>query len=180
MANSTLKIQGMTCAACATRIEKGLSNMPGVKLANVNLAMERAKIEFDETKVSLRDLEQKIEDIGYKTIKDKVELDIQGMTCAACAARIEKGLGKLQGVSGVNVNLVLERATIDYNVSELDVKDLIKQVEEIGYKAKERRETNVDAEKEAREADIKNQKRKLIISAILSFPLLISTYLLFL
>ena len=44
---ATLKVSGMTCAACATRIEKGLNKMEGVEEANVNLALERTKITYD-------------------------------------------------------------------------------------------------------------------------------------
>ena len=172
MAKAVLKIHGMTCAACATRIEKGLNKVSGVKSANVNLAMERASIEFDESQASVADFEKKVADVGYKVIKDKIELDIQGMTCAACATRIEKGLNKISGVVNANVNLALERATIEYNSGEVSIADMIKKVKDIGYKATERKGDNVDAEKEARESEIKSQKRKLVISAILSLPLL--------
>lgn len=102
----------------------------------------------------------------------KALLKIQGMTCAACAARIEKGLNKVKGVISANVNLALERATIEYNESEVSVKDLIKKVEDLGYKARERKQENMDVEKSAREKEIRNQKRKLLISAILSLPLI--------
>ncbi|GBF10924.1 heavy metal translocating P-type ATPase [Tepidibacillus sp. HK-1] len=174
MATTTLKIQGMTCASCATRIEKGLNRLQGVKKANVNLALERASIEYDEEQVSINDFEKKIADIGYKVISDKVELDIFGMTCASCATRIEKALNKLPGVKTANVNLALERATVEYIGADVSIADLIKQVESVGYRAKERKADNVDAEKEAREAEIRNQKRKFIISAILSLPLLVA------
>lgn len=98
-------------------------------------------------------------------------LNIDGMTCASCATRVEKGLNKLSGVQKANVNLALERATVEYNSSDITLQDIIKKIEDIGYKASEKEEENTDAEKAAREAEIKNQKRKFIISAILSFPL---------
>jgi P-type Cu+ transporter len=104
----------------------------------------------------------------------KALLKIQGMTCAACAARIEKGLGRLPGVGKANVNLALERATIEYNESEVSVADIIKKVEDLGYKANERKQENMDEEKSARENEIRNQKRKLLISAILSLPLILA------
>jgi len=75
-ASATLKIGGMSCAACANRIEKGLSALPGVERAGVNFAVEKASIDYDEKMISLKDIAGKIEDLGYQVIKDKVELKI--------------------------------------------------------------------------------------------------------
>jgi Cu+-exporting ATPase len=77
---TTLQVSGMTCAACAIRIEKGLGKVDGVKEANVNLALERASVQFDPEKVTISDLEKKIEKLGYGTVKEPVELQITGMT----------------------------------------------------------------------------------------------------
>lgn len=82
-------ITGMTCSACAVRIEKVLNKMDGVD-ANVNLAMEKASVKFDPKVTTIGEIEQKIEKLGYGVTKEKVELDISGMTCAACSTRIEK------------------------------------------------------------------------------------------
>ncbi|MEV5026973.1 heavy metal translocating P-type ATPase [Paenibacillus sp. LPE1-1-1.1] len=67
-AQTTIQITGMTCAACANRIEKGLNRMEGVE-ANVNLALERASVRYDPLVVDDAKLEQKIIDLGYGTIK---------------------------------------------------------------------------------------------------------------
>ncbi|WP_425323605.1 copper ion binding protein [Geobacillus subterraneus] len=110
---ATLHITGMTCAACANRIEKVLNKLDGVE-ANVNLAMERATIQYDSEKQRLRDIETKIEQLGYGVAKEKVTLDIAGMTCAACATRIEKGLKRLEGVTAATVNLGTNSAVVEY------------------------------------------------------------------
>ncbi|WP_249685419.1 cation transporter, partial [Bacillus velezensis] len=94
---ANLQITGMTCAACATRIEKGLNKMDGVEQATVNLALEKSSIKYDSKKLTEEDFEKKIEALGYGVVKQKTELDITGKTCAACATRIEKGLNKLRG-----------------------------------------------------------------------------------
>ncbi|NME06878.1 heavy metal translocating P-type ATPase [Psychrobacillus sp. BL-248-WT-3] len=167
---TSLQITGMTCAACATRIEKGLNKMDGVQQANVNLALEKSMIKYDPEKLTNQDLEKKIQDLGYGVAKENKEFAITGMTCAACATRIEKGLNKLEGVSFANVNLALENATIEYNPSQINVSDIIARVEKLGYGA-----INKEDEKEAidyREQAIQKQKKKFIISAILSLPLL--------
>ncbi|PJO45507.1 copper ion binding protein, partial [Lysinibacillus xylanilyticus] len=95
---ANLQITGMTCAACATRIEKGLNKMDGVEQATVNLALEKSSIKYDPSKLNEEDFEKKIEALGYGVVKQKTEFNITGMTCAACATRIEKGLNKLAGV----------------------------------------------------------------------------------
>ena len=129
------QITGMTCAACANRIEKGLKKMDGVKEANVNLALEKAMVQFDSAVMSPTDITNKVKDLGYDVITDTQELEITGMTCAACSTRVEKGLNKMDGVLEANVNLALERATIEYNPTAISAKDLIKKVEDLGYGA---------------------------------------------
>ncbi|MGE8079928.1 heavy metal translocating P-type ATPase [Peribacillus loiseleuriae] len=167
---ANLQIIGMTCAACATRIEKGLNKMDGVEHANVNLALEKSSIKYDPTKLSEADFEKKIEALGYGVVKQKSELDITGMTCAACATRIEKGLNKIEGVSSANVNLALEKATIEFNPSEVAIADIIAKVEKLGYGA--HKKTDEQESIDHRERAIQTQKRKFIISACFSLPLL--------
>lgn len=87
---TTLQISGMTCAACTTKIEKGLKRMEGVEEANVNLAIEKTKITYDPEKVDVSQFKEKIHSLGYDVVTKKVEFDISGMTCAACANKIEK------------------------------------------------------------------------------------------
>jgi len=82
----TMEIKGMTCAACASRIEKGLRRMAGVVDAQVNLARERASVVYDDDRLSPVEVADKIRDLGYDVVTEKAELDIRGMTCAACAA----------------------------------------------------------------------------------------------
>lgn len=167
---TSLQITGMTCAACANRIEKGLNKLEGVKEANVNFALEKATITYDPSKVSSAQMEQSIEKLGYGTVKESVDFQITGMTCAACAARIEKGLSKLPGVAKANVNLALETAHVEYAPSEVSIADMQKKVEQLGYKAVPKQEQTDPAEH--RRKEVSRQKRKLLISALLSLPLL--------
>ncbi|PLT35143.1 heavy metal translocating P-type ATPase [Bacillus sp. V5-8f] len=165
-----LPISGMTCAACATRIEKGLNKLEGVENANVNLALEKASVMYNPEVTKVEDLEKKVTDLGYGVVKEKIDFDLIGMTCAACAARIEKGLNKLEGVSNATVNLALETGTVEYNPSEITIQDMIKKVESIGYEVKLKQENKETADYRAME--IKKQKGKFIFSLILSLPLL--------
>ncbi|MCZ8522830.1 MULTISPECIES: heavy metal translocating P-type ATPase [Paenibacillus] len=167
---ATLQITGMTCAACANRIEKGLRKLSGVESANVNFALEKATITFDPAAVDLSQVERKIGDLGYGTLKETAELAITGMTCAACANRIEKGLGKLPGVSKAAVNFAMETAHVEYSGAEVSVSDMLHKVEQLGYKAAPKEENAGAAEH--REEEIRRHKRKLAVSAVLSLPLL--------
>lgn len=102
--------------------------------------------------------------------KEAVELEIGGMTCAACATRIEKGLNKMSGIHKATVNLALETAHVEFAPSSIMIPDMIKKVEQLGYRAKPKEEVKDAGDR--RQQEIRKQKRRLLISAILSLPLL--------
>ena len=167
---TTLQITGMTCVACANRIEKGLNKLEGVSEATVNFALEQASVIYDPSKVNMTQMEQKIQALGYDTVKETIDFQITGMTCAACATRIEKGLSKLPGVAKATVNLALETAHVEYTPTNVSVNEMMKKVEQLGYKAEPKQEQKETGDHRVKE--IKKQKLKLTISAILSLPLL--------
>lgn len=169
---ATLQITGMTCAACAVRIEKGLNKVEGVEEATVKLALERSSIKYDPAVTNIDTLEKKVRDLGYDVVTEKTELDITGMTCAACATRIEKGLNKLAGVSKANVNLALEKATVEYNPSTLSKSEIIQKVEALGYGAVVKEDEKQQETADHRQREIEKQTGKFIFSTILSLPLL--------
>jgi len=104
--------------------------------------------------------------------KAKIELKITGMSCAACSARIEKRLNKVDGVAKASVNLATERANIEYDMEKVKTADLIKTVDDLGYKAERIENVSQDREREQREKEIKRLRMELIASAILSSPLI--------
>ncbi|MED1202366.1 heavy metal translocating P-type ATPase [Heyndrickxia acidicola] len=167
-----IQIGGMTCAACANRIEKGLNKVEGVNEANVNFALENAKIKFNPEVTNVGEFQVKVKNLGYNVELDKSDFMITGMTCAACANRIEKGLNKLNGVTKANVNLALENATVEYNSSEISTADIIKKVQSLGYDASLKDENSGDKAVDHKEKEIKKQRNKFIFSAVLSLPLL--------
>ncbi len=179
----TLKISGMSCAACAARIEKGLNKLEGVRQATVNFAVEKAVVDYDDSKVNAGTLQEVVEKLGYQVIKEeapsgsKVDLKLKGMTCAACAARIEKKLSKLEGVQRAAVNLATEKVAVEYDSSKIKVSEMIKAIEALGYGAQRVEEVSRDREKEQREKEIKRLRMELIISAVLSSPLIMAMVL---
>ncbi|WP_088051908.1 heavy metal translocating P-type ATPase [Virgibacillus dakarensis] len=169
--HATLGITGMTCAACSSRIEKTLNKMEGVE-AQVNLTTEKATVDYDSEKTSIEDITKKIENVGYGVLMEKAELDVFGMTCAACSSRIEKVLNKQEGVQFATVNLTTETASIEYNPGLVDMKGIIEKIKNVGYDAKPKAEA---AEKQThKEKELQHKLTKLIISAMLSAPLLLT------
>ncbi|HDR8188450.1 TPA: copper-translocating P-type ATPase [Bacillus cereus] len=168
---ANLQISGMTCAACANRIEKGLKKVEGVHEANVNFALEKTKIMYDPTKTNPQQFKEKVESLGYGIVSDKAEFTVSGMTCAACANRVEKRLNKLDGVNKATVNFALESATVDFNPDEVNVNEMKSTITKLGYKL-EVKPDDQDASTDHRLQEIERQKKKFIISFILSFPLL--------
>jgi Cu+-exporting ATPase len=177
----TLGITGMSCASCSQRIEKGLMKLTGILNANINLALEKAHISYDDSQVNIEDIKKKIEDIGYGAILPEkemekregiVELSISGMTCASCSGRIEKKLSSLEGIHLANVNLASERAYVEFDPALIKPAGMIKAVLDLGYGAIEFKEEAEDKAAAERKREMRNLGILFIISAVLSLPLL--------
>lgn len=169
----TLNVTGMTCATCATRVEKNLAKVEGVSLSNVNLASEKATVIYDPTKTNLTDLIEKVQKTGYGVMVEKADLIITGMTCAACANRVEKALKKVEGVLSANVNLASERAGITFVPGDSSMERLIAAVEKAGYGAKPAAEISRKTEAEEREKGYRKQRNAFLFGALISIPFLI-------
>jgi Cu+-exporting ATPase len=164
-----LPIEGMTCAACAARIEKQLNKLPGVSAA-VNFASERAHVEFDAGAVGPPQLVETIEKAGFKVPPQSLDLAISGMTCAACATRIETVLNKLPGVEA-NVNFASEKANIRYVPGQADAATLIAAVRRAGYDARESGLDTRAAEKERKAAAYRAELKRFWVAVVLTLPL---------
>lgn len=164
----TLGITGMTCAACANRIEKNLSKVEGVKKVNVNLATEKAAVQYDPKQATVENLIEKVEKTGYGVLEEKTQLDIIGMTCAACANRVERALKKIPGVVRAAVNLATETASVTYLPGQASAEQMIVAVKKAGYDAKIKGEMDPDYEKKMREKAYKKQKIKFAVGAVIS------------
>ncbi|EPZ45089.1 heavy metal translocating P-type ATPase [Alicyclobacillus acidoterrestris] len=172
---ATLPIEGMTCAACAARIEKTVSKLPGVQSCHVNLASERAHVvlngETDWDDVILR-----IEKTGYTVPTKELSLRIEGMTCAACSARIEKVVSRVKGVESVHVNLASEKGKVVYLPGVATEQDVIRAVEKAGYSAKVATD---ELERMERAQKAKQYRRELStfgLSVLLILPLIIQMF----
>ncbi|MCG9823768.1 heavy metal translocating P-type ATPase [Staphylococcus argenteus] len=166
---TTLDITGMTCAACSNRIEKKLNKLDDVN-AQVNLTTEKATVEYNPDQHDVQEFINTIQHLGYGVAVETVELDITGMTCAACSSRIEKVLNKTDGVQKATVNLTTEQAKVDYYPEETDANQLITRIQKLGYDAAVKDKNKDQASRKTKE--LQHKLIKLIISAALSLPLL--------
>jgi len=180
---STIKIGGMSCAACSARVEKKLNNLPGVKQAQVNLLSNKATTFYDPEIIKLSDLEEAIRKIGYEVLPEEdsnylqAALAIEGMSCAACSARIDKKLNITPGVVNASVNLLTNLATVEYDPQLISLGEIEKVVDNLGYQARWIEQRDLPADKPGDDAEIKKLQLLLGASAILAFPLILNMIL---
>ena len=129
-----LPVEGMTCAACVGHVENALKGVPGVVDASVNLGTEKASVEFDPAQVRFQVIEEAVSGAGYKLGTQSASLNIGGMTCSACVSHIENALREVPGVAEANVNLGVERATVEFIPGIVELSDLQAAVEGAGYR----------------------------------------------
>lgn len=170
----SLKIEGMTCSACANRIERFVRKLDGINEANVNFAVETLNVDFDENKVTCDDIENTVVKCGYKVKKNlkTYTFKIEGMTCSACANRVERVTKKLDGVENSSVNFATENLTVNIDEDIIGYAKIKEVVDKAGYKLIK------EEEKDSGKSKIDESKLLLIrfiVSACFSIPLLIIT-----
>ena len=158
------KIGGMTCSACANRVERGIKKMEGMKDASVNFTTETLTVSFDENKVTSNEIEKKVEVLGYSVIKNikTHTYRVEGMTCAVCAGRVEKVTKKIEGVQDSVVNLTTEKMSITVDDDIVTYGDIKRAVEKAGYKLADAELTMVPQNTTAVPAEKKEQFERLI------------------
>jgi Cu+-exporting ATPase len=174
--NLSLPVTGMTCANCAANIERSLKKLNGIQEAAVNFASEKANVRFDPAEIDIKAVVESVERAGYGVVTQHLDLPVTGMTCANCAANIERALNKkVEGVTRASVNFATERAAIDYVPDAVTVDEIVAAIEKAGYGAilPDESSGGEDAEQIARQAEIRNQTRKLIVGVIFAFPLFV-------
>jgi Cu+-exporting ATPase len=174
MNKKAFKVEGMTCSACANRVERVVKKLDGVNSANVNFATETLSVEFDETKSSNESIEAAVVKAGYGIKKNlkTYTFKVEGMTCSACANRVERVTKKLPGVQSSVVNFATEKLTVNINEDELGYAEINAAVDKAGYKLIKEEEQNT-AEKKLEESKI--LLIRFVVSLIFTIPLLIIT-----
>lgn len=177
MDSKAYTVEGMTCASCASTVEKTAKKVSGVMEASVNLASEKLHLKVDEKKYSPDGLKREIDAAGYGVVMPQLvtkTFDVEGMTCASCSATVEKTAGKLEGMEAASVNLASEKMSVTYNPLHLSVRDIADAVSQSGYKAvlKDKEQTEVDEPvKDKSESKEKIIRDRTILIAIFTIPL---------
>ena len=175
----TLPVLGMTCANCVAAVERNSKKVEGVSDAAVNFASEKVTFTYDPQLINARDVTSdviaRIERAGYSVPTATVELPLLGMTCANCAATIERRLNKTDGVLEASVNYATNKATVTYAPGATSRAELAAAVRKAGYDVvdSDEGEDLVDAEAQARAAEIQHQKKRLITGLIFTVPLFV-------
>jgi P-type Cu+ transporter len=176
-----LPLRGMSCAACAARIERGLATLPGVESAAVNFAAERATVSFDPAALDVDRLIARVTELGYEVPLSQLTLPVTGMSCAACVGRVERALRQVPGVAGASVNLATERARVVFPEGRVAPADLRQAVRAAGYDVPETPDdaevaAAPDREQAARAREIGRLRLKAIVGAVLTVPVLLGSF----
>ncbi len=174
MSKKAFRIEGMTCSACANRVERFVKKLDGINIANVNFATETLNVEFDENILNSENIEGAVVKAGYgvkKNLKTYI-FKVEGMTCSACSSRVERVTKKLNGVQSSVVNLATEKLTINIDEDEIGYSEIKAAVDKAGYKLVKEAEKSEEKKKlSASELLL----RRFILSLIFTVPLLIIT-----
>lgn len=175
MKKDTLAVKGMTCASCASAVEKSVSKVEGVASAHVNLATERLHVEYAEG-VDVEVIKSAVRQAGYEVAEDASALQsatipIQGMTCAACVAAVEKALRGLEGVNEVSVNLAAEQAKVAYDPAKVRLSAIKEAIIQAGYEPLDVDTAAGDEHQARRSAEIKALWGRFLFSALFTLPL---------
>ena len=167
----TIPITGMTCANCVATVERNLKKLDGVTTAVVNLSSERATVDFDTSRIGLPEVIARVERAGYGVATGEAELIIKRLADDNDARRLEKSLSKLEGVLEAQVTFTTEKARVKYVPTIVTQAELRRAVSTAGFEAVELGGDAEDAEATAREHEINEQRRLLIIGLIFTVPL---------
>lgn len=172
-----LPITGMTCAACANRIEKKLNKQAGVRSASVNFATAKATVNYNADKIDVSDLIQTVEAVGYGTTgSSKAEFVVDDSARpSGSGVPLENYLSKLRGVVKVDFNAASMTVAVEFLPETVDTKSIKSAIEDFGYLVREISGTGEAAAQtleKAQAEEYSELRRKFWIAAVLSLPVL--------
>ncbi len=169
-------IDGMTCASCARRIERGVGKVEGIQEVEVNLATERMAVRFDGELVDEEDVQEAVAKAGFAArvlpLEEATVIGVGGMTCASCARRIERRLAKVEGVQSAEVNLATEEAHVRYDGELVRLRDLKAAVRGAGFSVVEKRGEG-ESREDRKRAQLRHQERDLRWALLFWLPLFV-------
>ena len=173
-----LPVTGMTCASCVSHVETAIKEVPGVSSVKVNLATEKASVDFDPNAVNLDAITKAVEETGYGIGFVEETMTVTGMTCASCVANIETAVGDMPGVMKVVVNLATNSAKVKYIPTIVTASEIRKTIREIGYEVAEetKAQASLDREREARQREVRRQQTNMLIVWPIGLLIMLGTF----
>jgi P-type Cu+ transporter len=168
---TVVKIGGMHCAGCVNAIQGYVKDIPGVSKVEVNLANEKAVLEYDQSKVKIDAIEKAIEEIGYKVVYEKVALTVQGISDSSDAEKLEQRLKQIEGIRSVSVNYGSSQVNVEYNSALLSLADIRKKIGDHGYEVL----SEISAES-AQDIEARKLKWLFFIGVIFTIPIVLFSY----
>ena len=168
---TAIKLRGMHCAGCVNSIQNYISEIKGVTKCEVNLAAEKAVLEFDPSSVSLSTIEKAIEEIGYKVVYEKLTIRVGGITDSSDAGRLENRLKELEGVKFASVSFGNGQVLVEYNQALLSLSDVRQAINKSGYEI-----LSEDLSASAEEVEATKLKKLFLIGLVFTIPIMILGY----
>ncbi len=168
---TALKIGGMHCAGCVNSIQNYVSNLDGVKKCEVNLASEKALLEFDPKSIDISSIEKAIQDAGYKVVYEKLTIKVSGITDSSDADNLEKKIQQLEGIKYASVNYGNSQIIVEYNQTLISLSDIRQFINKSGYQI-----LSEDLSASAEEIEAKKLKKLFGIGLGFTIPIMIFGY----
>lgn len=145
--STCINIEGMTCNSCVQSIEKNIGELDGVNSISVSLTNKKADISYYPEKVSVEQLREAIDDMGFEAalhsgsistaneVSKTAVIGVEGMTCMSCVKSIEGEICTKPGVKDIKVSLPNKQATVEYDPSITTSEDVRGAIEDMGFEA---------------------------------------------
>lgn len=177
MIKKNYQLGGVTCQVCVNKIERKVGKLEGVEEAVVNLSNGKLTIEYDENLLNSEKIKEVVKKLGYEIeeINDfkEVEIDITGITCQVCVNKIERKVGKLEGVKEIAVNLANSRGKILYDSEKIKLSEILEVIKKLGYEGKKHEDIEEDSKAIESEKKLKQEflefKLAIFFSAIVFY-----------
>ena len=177
MVKKNYQLRGVTCQVCVNKIERKVGKLEGVEETVVNLSNGKLTIEYDENLLNSEKIKEVVKKLGYEIeeINDfkEVEIDITGITCQVCVNKIEKKVGKLEGVKEIAVNLANSRGKILYDSEKIKLSEILEVIKKLGYEGKKHEDIEEDSKAIESEKKLKQEflefKLAIFFSAIVFY-----------
>ena len=168
-----LPIEGMHCASCVLSVNKTFGKVEGVEEVDADLAANRLHITINPKKISYEEMERLVKNLGFELHSDEMTLRIQGMHCASCTMNVEKFLIRVDGIFDVKADLTSQTAKIRYDSSKLDMNEVEKVIESLGFELLGiEGQTEID-EEAIYQQDLKDKLTRIIVGVIFTAILMV-------